>query len=54
MLYPSVMHQSFVSTAPPPTGIAGIVTFQSPGISPTLWGQADGNNPTLSSLQVGI
>ena len=22
-----IMHQSFVSTAPPPTGMAGIVTF---------------------------
>ena len=43
-----IMHPSFVSTAPPPTEMAGIVTFQSPGISPALWGQADGNNPTLS------
>ena len=24
-----------------------IFTFQSPGIIPTLWGQADGNNPAL-------
>ena len=24
-----------------------IFTFQSPGISPALWGQADGNNPAL-------
>ena len=30
-------------------GWAGIMvfTFQSPGISPALWGQADGNNPAL-------
>ena len=42
------MHQSFVSTAPPPTGMAGVVTFQRPGRSAALWGQADGNNPTLS------
>ena len=43
------MHQSFVSTAPPPRGWAGIMvfTFQSPGISPALWGQADDNNPAL-------
>ena len=40
------MHQSFVFTAPPPTGIM-IFTFQSPSISPTLWGQADGNNPAV-------
>ena len=38
---------------PPPRthvrGWAGIMifTFQSPGISPALWGQADGNNPVL-------
>ena len=38
------MHQSFVSTAPPPTGMGGDSDFfQSPGISPALWGQADGN-----------
>ena len=37
-----LMHQSFV----PPTGMGG--DFQRPSISPTLWGQADGNNPTLS------
>ena len=32
-------------------GWAGIMifTFQSPGISPALWGQADGNNPALCS-----
>ena len=24
-----------------------IFTFQSPGISPALWGQADGNNPAV-------
>ena len=29
-------------------GWAGIVTFQSPCISPTLWGHAYGNNSTLS------
>ena len=30
-------------------GLAGIMifTFQNPGISPALWGQADGNNPAL-------
>ena len=39
------MHQSFVSTAPPP-GIM-ILPFQSPGISPALRGQADGYNPSL-------
>ena len=47
------MHQSCVSTAPPP---AGIVTFhfQSPGISPSLWGQADDNTrPTLQKYQGG-
>ena len=47
------MHQSFVSTAPPPTGKGGIMTFHfsepSIGISPALWGQADDNNPALSS-----
>ena len=36
---------------PPPhlRGWAGIIsfTFQSPGISPALWGQADGNSPAL-------
>ena len=44
------MHHSFVSTATLPRGMAGIVTltFQSPGISPVLWEQADGNNPSLS------
>ena len=40
------MHQSFVSTPSPPP--SGIMTFQSPGISPALWGQADGYNPALS------
>ena len=25
-----------------------MTTFQSPGISPALWGQADGYNPALS------
>ena len=44
----NIMHQSFVSTAPPPTGKGGIITFHSPGISPALWGQADDNNPALS------
>ena len=46
------MHQSFVSTAPPPTGMGGDsdFIFQSPGISPALWGQANGNNPTLSPV----
>ena len=43
------MHQSYVSTAPPPTGKGGIMTFQSDGISPALWGQADENNPAFSS-----
>ena len=43
------MHQSFVSTASPPTGKGGMMTFQSLGISPALWGQADDNNPALSS-----
>ena len=42
------MHQSFVSTAPPPAGKGGIMIFQSLGISPALWGQADDNNPALS------
>ena len=43
------MHQSFVSTPPPHLREwAGIMTFQSPGISPALWGQADGYNPALS------
>ena len=28
-------------------GWAGIMTFQSPGINPALWGQADGNNLAL-------
>ena len=34
----------------PSYGDGGIVTshFYSPGISPTRWGQANGNNPTLS------
>ena len=43
------MHQSFVSTAPHLRGWAGkmIFTFQSPGTSPALWGQADVNNPAL-------
>ena len=38
-----------VSTAPHLRGWAGIIifTFQSPGISPALWGQADGNNLSL-------
>ena len=37
------MHLSFVSTAPLTTGMGGDngFTFQSPGISPALWGQAD-------------
>ena len=35
------MHQSFVSTPPPLTVKGGIMTFQSLGISPALWGQAD-------------
>ena len=45
----NIMHQSFVSTAPPPTGNGGIISFhfQSPGISPALWGQADDNKPAL-------
>ena len=41
------MHQSFVSTAPPPPTYRGwvgimIFTFQSPGINSALWGQAEG------------
>ena len=34
----------------PPIGMGGdnYFTFQSPGISPALWGQADGYNPALS------
>ena len=34
----------------PPTGMGGEIgfTFQSPGISPALWGQADDNNPALA------
>ena len=27
-----------------------VFTFQSPGISPALWGQADGNDPALRSI----
>ena len=40
------MHQSFVSTAAPPTGMTGIVTFHfsEPWYKP----HPDGNNPTLS------
>ena len=30
-------------------GNTRMVTFHSPGISPALWGQTDGNNPTLSA-----
>ena len=43
------MHQAFVYTAPPTYGDGGIMifTFQSPGISPALLGQADGNNSAL-------
>ena len=42
-----LVHQSFVSTAPP-GGWVGIMTFQSPCISPALWGQADSNSPPHS------
>ena len=44
-----LMHQSFVSTAPHLRGCAGIMifTFQSPGISHALWGQAGGIKPAL-------
>ena len=47
----NVLHQSFVSMAPPPTGLGRdkLFTFQSPGIGPALWGQLDGNNPAFSS-----
>ena len=43
------MHQSFVSTAPPPTAMGGDNDFNFPehGISPALRGHADGNNPAL-------
>ena len=34
-----------IHAPPPPTGI---MTFQIPGISPAMWGAADGNNPILS------
>ena len=40
-----LMHQSFVSTAPSPTGMGGDSDFS---LFRVLWGQADGNNPTLS------
>ena len=39
------MHQSFVSTAPSPTGMGGDSDFS---LFRVLWGQAEGNNPTLS------
>ena len=47
-----IMHQSFVSTAPPPppTGMGKDSDFSlfRALVSPALWGQADGNIPTLS------
>ena len=45
------MHQSFVSTAPPPMGMGGdtvTFTFQSPGTNLALGRHYDSNNPTLS------
>ena len=33
-------------------GWVGIMTFQSPGINPALWGQADGNNLALSRVRL--
>ena len=46
------MHQSFVSTAPPPTGKGGIMTFHlsKPWYKPHLVGQADDNNPDYPAL----
>ena len=43
------MHQSFVSTAAPPTGMGGYndFTFPGPWYKPRPGGQADGNNPAL-------
>ena len=41
------MHQLFVSTGPPPTGIV-IFHFSVTWYKPALWGKAYGNNPTLS------
>ena len=38
------MHQSFVSTAPPPTGMGGDDGFL---LSRALWGKADDNYPAL-------
>ena len=29
-----------------------LFTFQSPGISPIMWGQAGGNNPVLSKPNI--
>ena len=48
------MYQSFVSTAVGPLlphrrGWAGIVTFQSPGISPALLGQSHGKYLLLAT-----
>ena len=44
------MHQSIVSTAPNVHVMGGDndFTFQGPGMSPVLLGQADGYNPSLS------
>ena len=43
------MHQSFVFTAPPPTGMGGDNDFHfpEPWYKPHPVGQADGNNPAL-------
>ena len=45
-----VMHQSFVTTAPPQTGMGGDNDFSepSPGISPALLGKAHGNSEPCS------
>ena len=42
----------FLSTAPPPTVMDwdNDFTFQSPGISPALWGHAEGNSPALTRV----
>ena len=51
------MQQSFVATAPPtPTGMGGDndFTFQSPGISPALWGQPNGYNPALRDFDRAV
>ena len=54
ILFFSVLYTSHLYPLPPPPTLRGwarivtnVFTFQSPGISPSLWGQAGGNNPTL-------